>query len=187
MDLSRVRWFALDEFLGAVPAAATFGHFLRQRLVAACRVPEQCLHVLHAGCADPVQEGARYEAEIAAAGGLDLAILGIGENGHIGFNEPGTPFCSRTGHRLLDEKTRRANAYLFARLEDVPVQGISMGIGTILSARAVLLLAVGAGKAEVMERLAAASPEPSLPASALKTHGNVLAVMDEEAAGSTRL
>lgn len=182
LDLDRVRWFALDEFVGdRIPATSTFAFFLQQRLIRAAGLRAEMLHVLNGAAEDLDAEARRYEALIAAQGGLDLTILGIGRNGHIGFNEPGTPPDSRTGLRHLTDATRQANAYLFPDAA-VPRTALSMGIGTLLDAARVMLLATGSAKAEIVGRLATASPSPDLPASALGPHPNCCVVVDEDAA-----
>jgi glucosamine-6-phosphate deaminase len=182
LDLDRVHWFALDEFVGdGIPATSTFAFFLEQRLVRPAGLRAEMLHVLDGAAEDLDGEARRYEALIAAQGGLDLTILGLGRNGHIGFNEPGTAPDSRTGIRHLTDATRQANAYLFPDAE-VPRTALSMGIGTLLDARKVMLLATGEVKAEIVGRLATASPNPGLPASALVTHPDCCIVVDEDAA-----
>jgi len=128
----------------------------------------------------------RYEEEIRAAGGLDLCFLGLGQNGHIGFNEPGTPFGARTRVVRLSESTRVANASLFAD-GHVPERAITMGIGTILEARRLVLLASGPAKRDALARLTKNEPDPSFPASALWLHEDVMVIADRDAAGQLDL
>lgn len=181
LALGSFTWFALDEFCGVgVPRESTFGSYLETHFILPAGLSVSSLHALDFRSTDPDAEAARYEQSIAKAGGLDLAILGIGHNGHIGFNEPGTSFASRTGSRNLAPRTREANAYLFAD-SDMPYDAISMGIGTIMEANRILLLATGESKAEIIHRLSETAPTTALPASALKNHPNCIVLVDEEA------
>jgi glucosamine-6-phosphate deaminase len=133
--------------------------------------------------ADPDAEAAAYDAAIRAAGGLDLQVLGIGHNGHIGFNEPGASPDSRTHAELLTDKTRQANARFFNTIDDVPTRAITMGIGTILEAKEILLLANGADKAEILSAALRGSVTPDNPASFLQRHPRVTVIADAAAAG----
>lgn len=126
------------------------------------------------------RECARYEEDLQGAGSLDLTFLGLGTNGHIGFNEPGTDFASRTRIVRLTEATRRANAEHFPG-EEVPGHAITMGIATILESRSIVLMASGSKKASVIRRLATESTSDSLPASALHAHKSVLVIVDSAA------
>jgi glucosamine-6-phosphate deaminase len=135
------------------------------------------------GTADPAEECRRYERAIAEAGGIDIQVLGIGTNGHIGFNEPGRELQSRTHRVTLRPETRRSNADLFGGDEDrVPVEALSMGMATILQARAVILLAHGRSKAGCIERTINGPLTTELPASFLQLHHDVDIVLDAEAA-----
>jgi glucosamine-6-phosphate deaminase len=123
-------------------------------------------------------DGPAYESQIAAAGGLGLTFLGLGGNGHIAFNEPGTPFTSRTRVVALSEHTRAANAAVFPDGR-VPTHAITMGIGTILESREIVLLAVGANKRAAIERLRGGEVTEEFPASALRWHENVHVIVSE--------
>ncbi|MFN2442944.1 MAG: glucosamine-6-phosphate deaminase [Thermoanaerobaculia bacterium] len=125
-------------------------------------------------------ECARYEMQITRAGGIGLALLGMGRNGHIGFNEPGSPFDSRTRVVTLDESTRVANAPFFPA-GDVPRRAVTAGIATILSARSIVLMAAGEAKAPAIQRLAGGIPNPEFPASALIHHDDVTVIVDRAA------
>lgn len=183
VDASQVSWFALDEFLGkGVPEDATFRRFLLSRFIEPAGLPPQRLFAMCSACDDPAAEAARYEESIRAAGGLTLALLGLGGNGHIAFNEPGSPRDDRTGVRALAESTRLANGYLFPPSTSVPSHGLSMGIGTLLDARKILVAATGEGKANIVARLSASPPDEALPASLLKLHPDCTIVLDEGAA-----
>ena len=179
--LDQVNWFALDEFVGQnIPGESTFAFLLEERLIKPAGLSLQQLHSLSGKADDPAEEAQRYEQLIESRGGLDLAILGIGGNGHIGINEPGTPFDSRTGMRELAEGTRQANTYLFPSTA-VPGRALTMGVETILEARRVMVLATGPAKALIVETLAGAAPNPAVPATALKEHGDCVIVVDAAA------
>jgi glucosamine-6-phosphate deaminase len=131
---------------------------------------------------DPDESARRYEAELAGSGGIGLQLLGIGRNGHIGFNEPGSPFDSRTRVVELTDDTREANRRFFASLDEVPRRSITQGLGTILDARRIILVAQGAGKARAVERMVNGQITPGLPASILQRHPDALVVVTEDAA-----
>lgn len=176
-------WFALDEFLRRdLAPESSFRGFLLRHFIHPMGIPEGNLLTLSFHPDDPEKEATRYESAIAAAGGLKLALLGIGLNGHIGFNEPGTPLDSRTGVRRLTEKSRKANAYLFPSLEETAHEAMTMGISTILSARRVLMLATGASKEAPVSRLVKdRSITETFPASALWSHPDSWLLVDSTA------
>ncbi|HHV07425.1 MAG TPA: glucosamine-6-phosphate deaminase [Firmicutes bacterium] len=181
-DFSRLWPFALDEYANVAPQDEhSFGFFLHRHFIDPVGLTNRFDH-LQGNAPDLVTECARYEAAIAAKGGLDLAILGLGVNGHIAFNEPGTPFDSRTHVVSLADSTREANAGYFPDGFRIPNEGISMGIGTVLAAREILVIASGKSKAPIVERIINEEPTTDIPASALKAHPNVLLIVDEEAA-----
>ena len=129
------------------------------------------------------REVARYERKLADAGGLDLVVLGVGRNGHVGFNEPAAALEARTHRAVLRAATRRANAWMFGgTVGAVPRYALSMGIGTILSARGVVLIATGREKAEIVRLALAGLVTTRVPASLLQLHPNVVAVLDRAAA-----
>ena len=125
---------------------------------------------------------AEYDKEIEAAGGIDMQLLGIGNNGHIGFNEPGTPFGSITHVVELTESTRRANARFFASIDEVPTHAVTMGIKTVMNAKKVILIATGAAKAPIVRDFIKGEVTPEVPASVLQLHPNVEVFLDHEAA-----
>ena len=187
LDLSRVRGFALDEYVG-LPA----GHPESYRAVidrevvrplgldpALVRVPGDDV-AEHGG--DWAGAGERYEEAIAAAGGVDLQVLGIGRTGHIGFNEPGSSLASRTRVKTLTDQTRRDNARFFASADEVPRHCLTQGLGTILRARELVLLAWGEGKAEAVAGAVEGPVSSSLPGSAIQLHPEVTVIVDEAAA-----
>ena len=125
---------------------------------------------------------AAYDKEIAAAGGVDLQILGIGNNGHIGFNEPGTPFGSLTHIVELTESTREANKRFFASIDEVPTHAVTMGVKTVMQARSIILMAIGPAKAPIMKEMLQGPVTEKVPASVLQLHPDVTVYMDYEAA-----
>jgi len=165
--------FNLDEYAGiAREHPGSYFTFMRENLFDATDIDPLNAHLPNGAADDLDAECAHYEREIAAAGGLDLTFLGLGSNGHIAFNEPGTPFDARTRVVALTESTRRANAPLFAD-GHVPTHAITMGIGTILESRAIVLLASGESKRDAIERLRSGEVSVEFPASALHGHADV--------------
>ncbi|WP_036317947.1 glucosamine-6-phosphate deaminase, partial [Microbacterium sp. B24] len=142
----------------------------------------QRIHTPNGDLATIAHAGDDYERAIADAGGIDLQILGIGTSGHIGFNEPGSSFASRTRVKTLIEQTRRDNARFFDSIDDVPMHCITQGLGTILSARHLFLLAFGEGKAAAVAGAVEGPVTSSLPGSAIQLHPHVTVVVDEAAA-----
>ena len=188
VDFARATSFNLDEFVG-LPAAhpASYRTFMERHLFGAVNLPARRIHFLDGMARDLAAECRRYEAAIRRAGGIDLQILGIGGNGHIGFNEP-APGLSADSHlaRLLPA-TRRSNADLFeGRVRDVPREALSMGVGTILRSRAVILMATGAAKADAIAATVRGPVTTRVPASLLQLHADVEVVLDEAAAASLR-
>jgi glucosamine-6-phosphate deaminase len=175
--------FNLDEYVGLGPdQPGSFHRFMRRHLFDHVDIAPALTHVPNGLAEDIAAEAARYEAEIEAAGGIELQILGIGANGHIGFNEPGSAFSSRTREVMLDEATRAANAGSFAG-RAVPERAITMGIATILEARCIVLLATGREKAAAIAAAIEGPLTTDCPASALRLHRDVHVICDEAAAG----
>jgi glucosamine-6-phosphate deaminase len=181
---SRARTFNLDEFVGLTPGdPRSFRTFMNHHLFSRVNIPSGHVHFLNGAASDLDAECARFERAVAAAGGIDLLVLGIGVNGHVGFNEPGTSVVARTHRARLTLATRRANAAPFGgRLTRVPREALSMGMGTILAARAIVLIATGRSKARAIERMLAGRVTPALPASFLQLHRDVHLVLDRAAA-----
>jgi glucosamine-6-phosphate isomerase len=168
-----VSTFNLDEYVG-IPREhpGSYYTFMKQHLFDAIDLRPENAHVPNGSSADLDAECAAYERTISEAGGLDLTFLGLGSNGHIAFNEPGTPFWSRTRVVTLSQSTRAANASLFPEGQ-VPTHSITIGIGTILESREIVLMASGANKAAAIERLRSGVVSEDFPASALWRHPNV--------------
>lgn len=184
VDFSKARTFNLDEFVGVAPThPASYRAFMERHLFSRVNLSPRRTHVLNGLARSPEAECARFERAIARAGGLDLLILGLGANGHIGFNEPRPALVASTHRARLTAATRRANAALFGgRADRVPREGLTMGIRTMLSARRIALVATGRGKAGVVRRMIEGPVTPRLPASFLQLHRNVEIVLDRAAA-----
>lgn len=183
-DFSRVRTFNLDEFLGVGPShPGSYRTFMEDHLFKHVGISPAQVNFLNGAAADPDAECVRYEEAIAAAGGIDLQILGIGTNGHIGFNEPARELKARTHRVRLKPETRRSNSALFGGdPAAVPAEALSMGMATILQARSIVLLATGRSKAGCVERVVNGPITTDLPASFLQLHHDVQIVLDEPAA-----
>lgn len=182
LDLSRVRGFALDEYIGLPP-----GHPQTYRAVITREVVEP-LGLTPSLVRVPAESGrletagADYERDIVDAGGIDIQVLGIGTTGHIGFNEPGSSFASLTRVKTLTAQTRADNARFFETAEQVPVHCVTQGLGTILRARRIVLLAFDSAKAEALAGAVEGPVTASLPASAVQLHPRVTVIVDEAAA-----
>jgi glucosamine-6-phosphate deaminase len=156
---------------------------MQEHLFSRVNLPPDRIHFLDGAAADADAECERYEAAIAAAGGIDLQILGIGTNGHIGFNEPARALAARTHRVTLKTSTRRSNAGLFAGdPAKVPAFALSMGMATILQARRIVLVATGKSKARCVERMVKGPIETKMPASFLQLHRDVELALDHAAA-----
>ncbi|MEO5914543.1 MAG: glucosamine-6-phosphate deaminase [Luteolibacter sp.] len=183
LDWSHVTTFNLDEYIG-IPREhpQSYHSFMTDNLFRHINISPSHIHIPDGNATDIPASCADYEKRIAAAGGIDLQILGIGTDGHIGFNEPTSSLASRTRIKTLTRQTRIDNARFFGSEEDVPHHVVTMGIGTIMEARQNLLLAFGPGKARAIAE-AVEGPVTSLnPASVLQMHPTVKVCLDEPAA-----
>lgn len=187
LDFSRVRTFNLDEYLGLGPDhEQSYRHFMDVNLFDSINIDKANTHVPDGLAADPEAHCAAYEAAIRAAGGIDLQVLGIGSNGHIAFNEPGSPAGSRTRVVELTQSTITDNSPFFDRTEDVPTRALSMGIGTIMESREIVLLANKEKKAEAVARSLQGPITEDVPASILQQHENVTVILDRAAASQLK-
>jgi glucosamine-6-phosphate deaminase len=178
----QVKSVNLDEYIGLkAQDPNSYHYFMRQNLFNHLDFSENHTHIPNGAANDLEQECLRYETLIKEIGGVDLQILGIGQNGHIGFNEPGTPFSSRTHIVTLAKNTREANSRFFNSLEEVPTHAITMGIASILESKEILLLVSGERKAEALLKFINGDSSEEFPASALKHHQNVTVIADKEA------
>lgn len=183
ISFSRVRTFNLDEYYGLGPShPQSFRRFMEEHLFSRVDLTSAGIHFLDGLAPDPGAECRRYEEAIARAGGIDLQLLGIGRNGHIGFNEPGASLDSRTRLVRLSGETRAANSRFFPDPGGVPRLALTMGVATILEAREVILLATGPEKAEAVARAVLGPVSRDLPASALKLHPRTHFILDRPAA-----
>ena len=182
LDLSQVRGFALDEYVGLPPGhPESYRSVITREVVEPLGLTPSLVRV--PADRGPIETaGADYEAAIVEAGGVDLQILGIGGTGHIGFNEPGSSFASRTRIKTLTPQTRADNARYFDDPELVPRHALTQGLGTILEARHLILLAFGAGKAHAVALALEGPLSPMVPASAVHLHPHVTVIVDEAAA-----
>jgi glucosamine-6-phosphate deaminase len=177
--LAAARYFNLDEYVGIAPADPhSFAAFLRRHFLDPADIPSDHIRTLRGDAADIAAEAAAHDAAVAAQGGLDLAILGLGGNGHIAFNEPGADWSAGTHVVPLTLETRIANAAYFADDFTVPTHGVTMGIGMIRAARRVLLLVSGLAKADALAALLAGRPDPDWPVTALCGHPGLTVVAD---------
>jgi glucosamine-6-phosphate deaminase len=183
-DFARATTFNLDEFAGVAPThPGSFRQYMQTHLFQAVNLPPERIHFLNGTAADLDLECRRYERAIDAAGGIDLLLLGIGANGHIGFNEPADALTADTHRVLLAESTRRDNAALFdGDQARVPSEALSMGMGTILKAATLVLLAMGERKASCVERTVNGPVTTRLPASFLQLHRRAELYLDRGAA-----
>lgn len=187
-DVSKVRGFALDEYVGIDPAhPESYRSVITREVIEPLGLDPQRIRVPDGAQEGIEHAGADYEAAIETAGGVDLQILGIGTDGHIGFNEQGSSFASRTRVKTLTQQTRRDNARFFDSIDDVPVHCITQGLGTILRARHLVLLAFGEGKARAVAAALEGPVSALLPASAIQMHAHVTVVVDEAAASELQL
>ena len=184
LSFARATFFNLDEYLGLPPDhPASYHVYMQENFYGRVDIEPERIHVPDGFVADPEAECERYEREIRAAGGVDLCVLGIGRNGHIGFNEPGASFDSRTRVVRLAETTRRVNATDFEG-DRAPERAISVGMRTISDSREVLLLASGANKAQAVAAAVRGEVSEEVPASTLRRHPNVSFLLDHEAASA---
>lgn len=183
LDFSQVTSFNLDEYVGLGPEhPQSYRSFMQQQLFDHVNIEPSRTHVPDGLAADVEAHARAYEAEIEAAGGIDLQLLGIGDNGHIAFNEPGSPPDSRTRRVDLTEETIQANSRFFSSIDEVPRHAITMGIGTILEAKRIVLMATGERKAEAVARAVEGPTDPESPASQLQRADDVTFVLDKAAA-----
>lgn len=188
LDFSKVTTFNLDEYIGLAPShQQSYHYFMHDNLFKHINLDERFIHIpssmvdvsdinrIHKYCD-------WYEEQTRKAGGMDLQLLGIGANGHIGFNEPGSSLGARTRIKTLTQKTREDNARFFNNdIDQVPKYAITMGVGTILESRIVLLLASGKQKAEAIKRTAEGPITAMVPASIVQMHRKAILIVDEEA------
>ena len=183
LDFSEVTTFNLDEYIGlSAGNINSYHYYMNDNLFNHINIRKENIFIPNGMTSDIERECREFEGHIREKGGIDLQVLGIGNNGHIGFNEPDIKFEATTHQVKLDEETIQANARFFETIEEVPKYAISMGIKTIMHARKILLLANGHGKAEALSKALYGGITPEIPASILQLHLDVTVVVDEECA-----
>lgn len=188
LDFSQVRTFNLDEYYGLGPDHdCSFRRFMDENFFELVNISRENTHMPDGLAKDVAAHCLRYEDAIAATGGIDIQILGIGSDGHIGFNEPSSSLSSRTRLKTLTSRTRMDNAVFFPDLKSVPHHAITMGVGTILEAKCILVLAFGAKKARAVAAMVEGALSAKVPASALQMHPHVTVMLDEAAASLLEL
>lgn len=187
LDFSQATSFNLDEYVGlAADHPASYHAFMQENLFSQVNFAPGHNHLPDGLATDIPAHCEAYENAIRQAGGIDVQILGIGTDGHIGFNEPISSLASRTRIKTLTAQTRHDNARFFSSPEDVPQHVITMGIGTIMDVRSVVMLASGEGKAEAIAAMVEGPVTANVPASVLQMHPVVKVIIDEAAAGKLR-
>ncbi len=183
LDFSEVTTFNLDEYIGMGPDnPQSYHYFMQEHFFKHINIKPENVHIPNGMAQDVIAEGERYEQLIAAKGGIDLQVLGIGQNAHIGFNEPDVKFAATTHKVELDEETILDNSRFFNNVDEVPRYAISMGIKTIMMAEHVVLLANGRNKARAVYKAVCGDVTPEAPASILQLHRDVVVILDKEAA-----
>lgn len=183
ISFENVTTFNLDEYIGLKKDDPnSYHHFMAEQLFNHVNIAEDATHLPPGNTDDHEKACLQFEETMKNHGNVDLQVLGLGLNGHIGFNEPGTAFDTRTHVIELDESTREANARFFDSIDDVPTHAITMGIDTIMDSKEIILLASGAGKKEAVKRLIDGEVSTDFPASILHNHKNVTVILDIDAA-----
>ena len=183
LDFSQVSTVNLDEYRGLThDNDQSYYYFMMNNLFKHVNIDINRTHVPDGTIEDADKACADYEEIVKSYGGVDLQLLGLGHNGHIGFNEPASEFPKATHCVDLQESTIQANARFFEKIEDVPTQAYTMGLGTIMAAKKVLLIASGKDKAEIVKKAFFGPVVPEVPASILQMHQDVTIVIDEDAA-----
>lgn len=189
VSFREVRGFCLDEYVG-LPADHPEGYrnFIEREFAGQVDFAVGAVNAPEGTAGDPAAAAARYDAAIAAAGGIDLQILGIGVDGHIGFNEPGGSLSSRTHLGYLTEQTRKDNARFFdGDLDQVPTRCITQGLGTIMEARELVMVATGANKAAAVRELVEGPVSAFWPATVMQFHNRAIVLLDQDAASELQL
>ena len=182
VDFSEVVSINLDEYVGLAPdAQQSYRYYMDNNFFRSINIKPENTHLPNGLAADKAEECARYDAVIRAYDGIDMQLLGIGHNGHIGFNEPGTAFEKDTHCVSLSESTISANSRFFSNESDVPRFAYTMGIRSIMGARRIMLIASGIGKAQILKDSFTGPVTPQVPASILQMHSDVILVGDKEA------
>lgn len=182
IQFDRVTTFNLDEYVGLDASHdQSYRYFMNENLFNHININQARTHV-PSGLDTSSEAAGAYDAAIEAAGGIDIQLLGIGNNGHLGFNEPNTPFGSTTHVVELTASTREANQRFFQSLDEVPTHAVTMGLKTIMNAKSIILMALGEAKAPIVKKMVQGDVTPLVPASILQLHPNVEIYLDHAAA-----
>lgn len=183
VDFSKVTTFNLDEYVNLdVKDKNSYHTFMHENLFDHVNIPEESINFLDGNAQDLEQECRDYEKKIKKAGGIDIQLLGIGSNGHIAFNEPADCFQRWSHVVTLKESTVKDNSRFFESIEEVPTQAVTMGIGSIMQAKKILIIALGTNKAKAIKQLIDGNVTPMCPASVLQFHTDVTLMLDKGAA-----
>jgi glucosamine-6-phosphate deaminase len=187
LDFSQVVTFNLDEYIGLDPEhEQSYHHFMKVNLFDQIGIPPTNVRIPNGLSEDLIAACRQYEQDILDAGGIDIQLLGIGVNGHIAFNEPGSSLGSRTRVKALDKRTVEDNARFFGSIEDVPKYAITMGVGTIMDSRRIVLLASGINKAHAISITVEGLVTAMVPATIVQLHPRATIIVDEAAASQLR-
>jgi len=182
LDFSEVKSYNLDEYYPIEKSnRQSYYYFMNEQLFSKINIKPENTHIPNGEAKDPVKECEEYEKAVDSCGGVDIQILGIGQNGHIGFNEPAENLESYTHLTDLTENTIEANSRFFTKDEIIPTKALTMGMATILKAKKIILLANGEGKSRVVAELMNDKITTSVPATMLKMHSDVVLICDKEA------
>lgn len=182
VSFRQVVTFNLDEYVGLPPShPQSYHYYMKEHLFSYVDVNPENVHLLNGVAEGLTQECEHYDRLIAEHGGIDLQVLGIGSNGHIGFNEPSEELMVGTHVVKLSEETRHANARFFTDISEVPTEALTMGVGSILQAKKIILLASGETKAPVIAKLFEGVVDTNIPASLLHVHKDVTIIVDRKA------
>ena len=183
VDFSSVTTFNLDEYVNLdIKDKNSYHSFMHENLFDHINIPEKSINFLNGNAEDLEQECKDYEQKIKKAGGIDIQLLGIGSNGHIAFNEPADCFQRWSHVVTLKESTVKDNSRFFNSIEEVPTQAVTMGIGSIMQAKKILIIALGVNKAKAIKQLIDGNVTPMCPASVLQFHTDVTLMLDKAAA-----
>ena len=186
LDLSEVITFNLDEYLGLSPVhPQSYNCYMRMNFFNYVNVKEKNIHILRGDTGNPVQECLNYEKEIEKIGGIDLQILGIGVNGHVGFNEPDINLEAETHVIQLSNDTIKANSRFFKSLHEVPKKAITMGMATIMKSKRIILMAWGVEKKKPILKIISGHIATDVPASLLLVHNDVILIVDKKICSSS--
>lgn len=183
VDFSKVTTFNLDEYVNLdVNDKNSYHSFMHENLFDHINIPADHINFLNGNAEDPEKECRDYEEKIKKAGGIDIQLLGIGSNGHIAFNEPADCFQRWSHVVTLKESTVKDNSRFFKSIDEVPTQALTMGIGSIMQAKKILIIAIGENKAKAIKQLIDGNVTPMCPASVLQFHTDVTLMLDKAAA-----